>query len=198
MIFTAVFLIVYSAVFIWQAVYCRCWQWLIAALVLHYGLLIAGVRLFPGLGLRYYYPYFYTLIGSLFFFVNAWKWLPEKRYFYGNPFQVSPLLVLWAVGNALLHLAFFILFLSAKWIAPPATAAFLRLSLLQLYLLQPVWWIVAHATVMLLLYLNRAEKQQQVLYLTPRTLRGGFWAAVLLVFSYAAADMYRFAALWQS
>ncbi|KLT73423.1 membrane protein [Neisseria arctica] len=153
------FLAVYIAVFVVAAYKAGEFQWLWASIVLWLGFGFIGARLLPGIwGITHlstaYMPHFYIVLGSIFFFVNRWKKIPQGSGWYaegGNPF-----LSLFAVSGALLSFVWLVLALIVYSRYPTGLTPYVSAGLLHLYWLEPVYWVCMQVVLMLLFYFHRS------------------------------------------
>ncbi len=151
-------LVAYVLIFIYCAYRDGQFQWLWGSVFVWLGLGALGARLLPGiLGIAqfatFYTPHLYIAIGSLFFFVNHWQKLPGLSMWYAR--STSMFIGLFAVSGALMLTALTLL-TGIIWLGAPGTLrAYLLPILMQMYLLEPLFWIGLQTLLMALFFVHR-------------------------------------------
>ena len=146
--------LVYTGVFVWQCCKYRVYGWLVVSLVLW--IVLAGMSslVLPGIAglfkpLNLFLMPVYILLGSCFIFYQR-DWMKQSAYLtallYGGWLQFSALvvclvLVLCLVKNVILLIP-------------------LLVSLFQMFVWQPVFWIGSQWLIMLLLFLRSTETEK--------------------------------------
>lgn len=169
-----------------KALYAGLGAWLLYALV--------GAYLLPGIGgmaASLYQPYLYLSVACVVLCGQNWQWHGEQQAFTVSD-SVPPLLHYWAAAALTQHAAYLILLVLSWLYYPHGTSAFALLSLIQLYWLQPIWWIAVQAVLMLLLFLNRTHHTAPSLLIRAQDLQALFLSALVMMALYVVHDLWRF------
>ncbi|MDO4641631.1 MAG: hypothetical protein Q4A84_08040 [Neisseria sp.] len=187
-------LIVYIGIFLITAYKEGMFQWLWASVLLWLGTGMLMGKLLPGMAgithlSAFYAPQFYITIASLFFFVHKWHKSPDKKLWVAD---AGTFISLFAVSGALMQIAFMCL-LGLAWINyPHGLSSYILPALLQMYALEPIFWIGMQILMILLFYLHRVsvEKQQGNIFSSGQ-LQSGFLLALLYQVVWIAASILR-------
>lgn len=188
-------LLVYIGVFLYASFKEGMFQWLWASVLLWLGLSILFGKVLPGLAgithiTAFYVPQFYIAVASLFFFVHKWHRVPGKSLWIAN---AGVFISLFAVTGILMHAAFLCL-CSLAWLNyPHGMSAYILPALLQMYALEPEYWIGMQVLLMVLFYLHRVtvEKQPGNVFSLGQ-LQSGFLLSLLYQVVWVAASMPHF------
>lgn len=190
------FLAAYITVFLVQAFRAHQFQWLWGSIILWLGLGIIGSRLLPGIwGITrltpLYMPQLYIFLASIFFFIHEWQRLPEKHWYETRNGGVF--LSLFAVSSALMHIVYLVL-LCLIWVKfPGGLTPYVLPALLELYLFNPVYWIMSQFTIMTLFYLHRhIVLKQKANRFSSLQLQGGVLLATCFQVAFIAFSLIRF------
>lgn len=143
---------VYVAIFVWRTWVAQQSWWLVISVVSWIMLGLLGAYFLPGvLGIAHEQSAFmvplYVLIGS----VTQWRLLrPEAK-------SSDVYLSLLAASGWIMQLVWLVLLLMVLWQYPRGFSIFSLTSLLQLYVWQPVFWILSQWILMLLIWMNQGE-----------------------------------------
>lgn len=189
---TSIVLMVYAGLFAWHAYKSEQKQWLMGAIVLGLGSAWLMSNLLPGFVYNHFSALIYLLplwvsLSSLFFFVGKWRYHSATKVFYAEP-PCSPYLVYLAVSGMMMHLAWLIPLLWSSYQYPNGLSFYSSMSLGQLYLLQPLYWIVAQWCLMLILHLAQAWHRSPVVLISVTQLQFSFLFSLLAVSVYLISD----------
>ncbi|MBR7059114.1 MAG: hypothetical protein IKI22_00725 [Neisseriaceae bacterium] len=196
MIFTQLITLSYSCIFIILAFKGRQINWLMATLFLIAGfsyVIRFHIPYFWNIDLMLYHPYFYITLSSFFFFINDWKYSSEDKMFYIAKPNIP--IGYWAVTAFLQHLAYLIILLISQLSYPKGNSLFTLISILQMYLLHPVWWITIHIILMTSLYLISIKKNEKH-YFSIIHLQAIFLMMLVFLMSYIYYQELRFILTW--
>ncbi len=184
----------YLALFVWQCMRHAQVQWLWGAVALWFGFGLLLAQHLPGIwGIGrwagIYQPYFYISLASLFFFVTHWRWHRPSQRFYADP-KCSPYLIYLAISGMLLHLAWLIVLLIGLWRYPNGVSSYVVLSLAQLYVLQPSYWIMIQWCLMAVLWaFQRQFVHTRLLCFSVQQLQAAFFSGLLAWMAYVVMDL---------
>lgn len=156
-------LLVYICIFLIIAYKEGMFQWLWGSILLWLGLGLLMGRVLPGVAgithvTAFYVPQFYITVASLFFFVHKWHRLPDKNMWIAD---AGVFVSLFAVSGMLMNAAFLCL-LGMVWLNyPGGLSTYILPALLQMYVLEPEYWIGTQALMMILFYLHRVAVEKQ-------------------------------------
>ncbi|OSI13267.1 hypothetical protein BWD07_01415 [Neisseria canis] len=188
-------LLLYIAVFLYTSFKEGMFQWLWASVLLWLGISVLLGKVLPGVaGLThvtaFYVPHFYITVASLFFFVHKWFRVPEKNVWITDS---GVFISLFAVTGALMQVAFWCL-CGLVWLNyPHGISVYILPALLQMYVLEPEYWIGMQILLILLFYLHRVvvEKQPGNVFSLGQ-LQSGFLLSLLFQVVWVAASMPHF------
>ncbi|MBR6026858.1 MAG: hypothetical protein IK065_04590 [Neisseriaceae bacterium] len=196
MIFTQLVTLSYLCLFIILAFKSRQINWLMATLFLIAGfsyIIYSNIPDFWNIKLMYYHPYFYITLSSFFFFINDWKYSSEDKMFYIT--KPNTPIGYWAVTAFLQHLAYLIILLISQLSYPKGNSLFTLISILQMYLLHPVWWITTHIALIASLILISIKKDGKH-YFSIIHLQAIFLMMLSFIISYIYYQELRFILAW--
>ncbi len=133
----------FAAGFVWQAAKYQEIKWLIASFILWLGFTFNVSGVLPGvytMSNALYHSHIAIFIGSLIYFVNQVRWDKKNRLIRFNP-SSGPFLPYLAMALLFMHLGFAVLVLWVWWLYPAGLTYFAIFSLMQLYLLQPTYFM---------------------------------------------------------
>ena len=188
-----VVLLIYAGLFVFYTYRSGLKQWLFATVVLALASLWLLSNLAPGMvyhhgmGLLYLLP-MWVCLGSLFFFVNQWRYHSGRQVFYAEP-VCPPYAVYLAVSGMMLNLAWLIPVLWSSFQYPDGLSFYSMMGLLQLYFLQPVYWILVQWTLMLMLHLAQKWHHTPVLIISIGQLQFAFLFGLIAVSVYVVKDL---------
>ncbi len=176
-------------------------QWLWGSVILGLGFGFIGQFILPGIiGMvsfnNWYIVYFYITIASLFHFVNHWKFDKTGKEWINEPATGWYLSTL-SISGLIMSIAYGILFCMFYFPYPYGSSQFLLLSHLQLYFLQPSFWIVSQWVLMLCIRLSCTwGDNKKVAGLNLTHLQLVFLSALLIQLAYIAWDVKNFMSIW--
>ena len=184
---------IYLGLFVYFACKSGLKQWLWASVVLGLATMWFLADLLPGFvyhntGLVLHASIFCITLGSLFFFVNDWHYHSATKVFYAEP-GCSPYLVYLAITGMLFHLVWLILLGWSSYQYPNGLSSFSLMALLQLYFLQPVYWIVMQWSVMLMLAWAARWRQMPVTVVSMTQIQLCFLIFLLSLSVYVVSDL---------
>lgn len=187
---------VYVGLFVYFAVRSGLRQWLTGALVLAAGGSWLLSNLLPGF--VYYHgsaflnlAVLYITLSSLFFFVNHWHYHSATGVFYAEP-DTPPYLVYLAVSGMMMHLAWLIPLLWSSYQYPEGLSSFSLLGLLQLYFLQPIYWIGAQWSLIAMFFVVERWRKSPLTIITMAQLQFAFLFGLFAVTAYVIHDLSRY------
>lgn len=191
-----VVLVLYAGLFAYH-----CWisgqkQWLLASALL--GMVsswwlsgvLSGFVYQHGSLLLYLTPMWVSL-GSLFFFVNTWRYHRATQVFYAEP-PCSPYLVYLAVSGMMLHLAWLVPLLWAQHQYPEGMSYYVLQGLLQMYFLQPLYWVLLQWCLMLLFFVAQRWRKTPVVVVSMGQLQFAFLFGLCAVSAYVISDLSKY------
>ncbi|MBP6563610.1 MAG: hypothetical protein KA214_09085 [Neisseriaceae bacterium] len=146
----------FAACFVWQAAKYQETKWLLASLGLWVGFTFMLSSLLPSAytpNTGLYHSHIAMFIGSLIYFVNQVRWDKKNRLIRFNP-SSGPFLPYLAMALLFMHLGFAVLSAWVWWLYPAGLTYFAIYSLLQLYLLQPTYFMGMTLTLTALMMLR--------------------------------------------
>lgn len=171
-------------------------QWLTGALVLAAGGSWLLSSVLPGF--VYYHgsaflnlAALYITLSSLFFFVNQWHYHSATGVFYAEP-GCPPYLVYLAVSGMMMHLAWLIPLLWSTYQYPDGLSTYSLLGLLQLYFLQPIYWILAQWSLMAMFFVVGRWRKTPLTIVSMGQLQFAFLFGLLAVSAYVIHDLLRY------
>ena len=189
---TTIIILVYAALFAYYVYQSGQSQWLLSSIALALGSTWLLASVLPGFAYHHATLFLHSLplcmcLGSLFFFVNRWQYHQATKVFYAEP-PCHPYLLYLAITGMTLHLAWLIPMAAVLWQYPEGLSLYLLLSLLQLYGLQPVYWILIQWSMMLVLAALGRLQAKSVHYVTIAQIQMSFLIALLAVVVYVCHD----------
>ena len=187
---------VYVGLFVYFTVRSGLRQWLTGALVLAAGGSWLLSNLLPGF--VYYHgsaflnlAVLYITLSSLFFFVNHWHYHAATGVFYAEP-DTPPYLVYLAVSGMMMHLAWLIPLLWSTYQYPQGLSSYSLLGLLQLYFLQPIYWICAQWSLMVMFFVVERWRKSPLTIISMAQLQFAFLFGLFAVTAYVIHDLSRY------
>lgn len=175
--------IVYALAFLWLIFKAEKFQWFWSSIILWLATGFLGAQLLPGMwGITHvgplFIPHFYLTLGSIFFFIDDWKRIPDGRSWQTD--ERYPLLALFAVSNMVLTLAWLTIVFAVWYHYPNGLSVFAVPALLKVYALNPSYWFILQLILMVVFYMHRAIiAKQPVTRFSSRQLQGGYLMVVL-------------------
>lgn len=157
------------------------WFWFSLLTWLFTGLLSAHIM--PNiLGITHWANLFpahlYFFLGSIFFWLNQIERSPETPMHWQHKYNQS-LSTLFALSLLVLHCAFLILALIVYWHYPNGLSVYTATFIVQLYLTNPLAWLIAQTSLMLIFYIHRHLAQQSATHFSIKQLEAGILLALI-------------------
>ena len=133
----------------------------------------------------------YITLSSLFFFVNHWHYHSATGVFYAEP-GTPPYLVYLAVSGMMMHLAWLIPLMWSTYQYPEGLSTYALLGLLQWYVLQPMYWILAQWSLMAMFFVVQRWRKSPLTIVTMAQLQIAFLFGILAVSAYVVHDLLRY------
>ena len=190
------FLATYITIFFVLSFRARQFQWLWGSILLWLGFGLIGSRLLPGIwGITHistlYMPQLYIVLASVFFFMYEWRKLPQKGWYKNRSCNV--LLSLFAVSGVLMHLAYVSLLILIWMMFPGGVTPYVFPAVLELYIFNPINWMMAQFLIIILFYLHRTRVcHQPANQFSFTQLQGGVLLALCFQVAFVIASLVRF------
>lgn len=193
---STVVILIYAGLFFYYAHTNGHTQWMLATIGLGMGSMWLLASVLPGFVYHHAILFLYLLplwisLGSLFFFVNHWRYHAATRVFYAEP-PCSPYLMYLALTGMTLHLAWLVPMASALYQHPDGLSPYVLMGLLQLYFLQPVYWILIQWLIMGMFAWVARMRATPVHYLTISQIQISFLVGLMAVSVYIVDDLLRY------